>query len=101
MPGKPSDHQNRVIILQAIWAKQSTDLHWPGSTDQCSVTSLGQILFSLPLANETIPLVCAIVCNTSEVLNFNLNFNLKAEKIILQGYHVSNHRMILKNPAYR
>ena len=47
-------------IPMGIYAS-STDLHKLGSTRQYSLTALGPILFSLPLANETIPLVCAIV----------------------------------------
>ena len=73
---KPADRQKSATILGASWAKQSislqceflweslpvpSDLHWPSSTGQCSVTALGPLLFSLPSANDTIPLVSAIV----------------------------------------
>ena len=39
----------------------STDLELSSSTGQCILTALGTMLISLASANETIPLVCAIV----------------------------------------
>ena len=42
----------------------STDLTWPSSTGQSTMTALGPILFSLPSANEKISSVRAIVWHT-------------------------------------
>ena len=49
-----------VQIPIGIYAS-STDLQQSGSTGQCSLTALGPMLISLSSANETIPLVQAIV----------------------------------------
>ena len=53
----------RVLTVQISLGISAsfTDRHRPSITGQCSVTALGLRLYSLPSANETNPLVCAMV----------------------------------------
>ena len=70
---KPAERQENLTILPGKTVRaptvqisigifaSSTDLQQSGSTIQGSLTALGPMLFSLTSANETIPLVSAIV----------------------------------------
>ena len=75
----------------------SPELQQSGSTGQCSLTALGPMLISLASANETNPLVCAIV-SYSGIKQVVVEFDRAMNSLVISRPGKESIQLVLSAP---